>query len=255
MEQKVEPIQSSPTPGVTDRITEARSKSRVRKGKNRLKRDPVTEPSVIQMFRHRMKREGRSEELNALLREVMNEGLQFSTAMRTVVMPKMGFVSDEAEIRIYREHQAVVHHLSIENEVAFDAEEERARTDEQEYEAALLTLPSNAPKAKELEWIEAHPAMMRQSRLLATGRAGASGKPAVVLLTARDILNAPHGVCPSRSAANQLQHWVNHSQKFFEQIMSEAKKKSGGDGTGGDGTDVVDEGLEDLDASLAEHGL
>jgi hypothetical protein len=242
----------------------------------KLKRDVATEPPVITMFRQRMKREHRSAELDTILRAVMSGGkdveellvsrpelaefipehlrggMAFNSAMRQVVMPAMGFVDDQAEIRLYREHQRLVHHISVENAVAVDADEERVKTEEQEYEDALMTLPPNAPKAKELEWIEAHPAMMRQSRLQAGVLSRSGG---LVILTARDILSAPHGPCPSRSAANQLQHWVNHSQKFFEQIMSEAKKKSTGDGAGGDGANSVEDNFEDIDASLAQHGL
>jgi hypothetical protein len=223
----------------------------LRNDRIKIVRDKLTEPGHVTMFRQRMKREGRSAELDSRLQAAIQQhSLLVGEAMRKHVMPAMGFVSNEAEVRLYREHQKLIHHFAAENEVAADAEEERIRTADEEYEDALMTLPPNAPKAKELEWIEAHPAMMRQSRL----QAGAKPSGAV-LLTAKDILNAPHGPCPSRSAANQLQHWVNHSQKFFEQIMSEAKKKSTGDGAGSDGSDVVDDNLDDLDGALAQHGL
>jgi hypothetical protein len=218
----------------------------------KLKRDKFLEPSVPTMFKHRMKREQRSAELEKRVRARMEaKSLLYGPALREV-MPEMGFVSDDAEIRLYRQHMMAVGHLGLETSLALDAEEERLKTADEEYEEALMTLPPNAPKAKELEWIEAHPAMMRQARLQASSsRTGSS----VVLLTAKDILGAPHGLCPSRSAANQLQHWVNHSQKFFEQIMSEAKKKSTGDGTGGDGSETVEDNLDDLDGALAQHGL
>jgi len=223
----------------------------------KLKRDAKTEPPVAMMFKQRMKREGRSSELETRVRAVMqSEGLLYGSAMRKE-MPAMGFISDDAEIRLYREHQMTVGHLATENFEAMDAEEERLRTADEDYEEALMTLSPNAPKAKELEWIEAHPAMMRQARLQAGSVSGvATGRTSnVVLLTAKDILKAPHGMCPSRSAANQLQHWVNHSQKFFEQIMSEAKKKSTGDGAGSDGQETVEDNMDDLDGALAQHGL
>lgn len=244
----------SSEPTLADKIAN-KPKTGIMKPSPKAKRDrKAGEPLVEIMFRQRMKREGRSAELETRVRAVMQErGLLYRAAMRLYVMPAMGFISDEAEVRLYRQHMMDVHHLASETVVAEDAEEERLRTADEEYEDALMTLQPNAPKAKELEWIEAHPAMMRQSRLQAGSVSGKSS--GVVLLMAKDILNAPHGPCPSRSAANQLQHWVNHSQKFFEQIMSEAKKKSTGDGTGGDGSETVEDNLDDLDASLAQHGL
>lgn len=241
----------SSEPTLADKIAN-KPKTGILKPCPKAKRDrKAGEPLVEIMFRQRMKREGRSVELENRVRPVMEErGLLYRAAMRLYVMPAMGFISDEAEVRLYRQHMMDVHHVASETIAAEDAEEERLRTADEEYEEALMTLPPNAPKAKELEWIEAHPAMMRQSRLQAGSKS--SG---IVLLMAKDILNAPHGLCPSRSAANQLQHWVNHSQKFFEQIMSEAKKKSTGDGAGGDGSETVEDNLDDLDASLAQHGL
>ena len=211
----------------------------------KLVRDPKTEPPVAQMFRDRMKREGRGEELNAAIREVCEEhGLSYRAALQ-VVMPRMGFVNTETEIRIYREHRKRLFASAGETEFAEETALERARTEEDELAEALATLPSNAPKARELEWIEAHPAMMRSSRNKANGY----GTNTVQIL-ADDVLNAPHGPCPSRAAAVQLQHWANNSTKFFEQIMSEAKKKSsdgsGAGGSGGTGDGAVEDDLSEI---------
>lgn len=227
---------------------------RPKKQRVTVRRDRLTEPGYVTMFRQRMKREGRSDEFLFRVRALIKKHGMLFNAAAAVIMPEMGYNGPDAETRLYREHQRIIGHYSAENALAEDAEEERLKTADEEFEEALSTLPPNAPKAKELEWIEAHPAMMRQARMLA-GSAGSGKADSVVLLTARDILNAPHGVCPSRSAAIQLQHWANHSQKFFEQMMSEAKKKSTGDGAGADGAGVVEDDLGDLDASLAEHGL
>ena len=213
----------------------------------KLTRDPKTEPPVPQMFRDRMKREGRGEELNAAIREVCAEhGLSYQAALQ-IVMPRMGFVNTETEIRIYREHRKRLFASAGETEFAEETALERARTEEEELAEALASLPANAPKSRELDWIEAHPAMMRSSRNKANGY----GSNTVQIL-ADDVLNAPHGPCPSRAAAVQLQHWANNSTKFFEQIMSEAKKKSS-DGTGSGGAGVegaVEDDLSELDDLL-----
>lgn len=220
----------------------------------KLRREKL-EPSVPSMFRDRMAREGRAKELQERIREVISEtGLGYSAALR-VVMPQMGYINDQMEIRLYREHKeqylrdtvaaAIDNAAAIEEEQAeLSAEEMREAEAERAFEEALATLPPNAPKAREIEWIEAHPAMMRQSRMKATGKTGP------VLITADDVLRAPHGVCPSRSAAVQLQHWANNATKFFEQIMSEAKKKST-DGAGGVGTDgEVEDDLGEVESLL-----
>lgn len=213
------------------------------------------EPSVPSMFRDRMAREGRAKELQLRVREVISQtGMGYSAALR-VVMPQMGYINDQMELRLHREHRdqvlrdtvaaAIDSAAKVEEELnALSEEEVRAAAEESAFESALLSLPANAPKARELEWIEAHPAMMRQSRMKATGKTGP------VLITAADILDAPHGVCPSRAAAVQLQHWANNSTKFFEQIMSEAKKKSS-DGSGGSGGESeVEDDLSEVEDLL-----
>lgn len=209
----------------------------------KLVRDPKTEPPVPQMFRDRMKREGRGEELNAAIREVCKEhGLSYQAALQ-IVMPRMGFVNTETEIRIYREHRKRLFASAGETEFAEETALERARTEEGELAEAMASLPANAPKSRELDWIEAHPAMMRSSRNKANGYGSNT-----VQITADDVLNAPHGPCPSRAAAVQLQHWANNSTKFFEQIMSEAKKKSSdGTGSGGAGAEgAVEDDLSEI---------
>lgn len=210
----------------------------------KLKRDPKTEPPIAAMFRDRMDREGKGPALRAMLREtVESTGMSYSSALQ-LVMPKIGFINAETEIRLYREHRRNILASAGETDDAVMAAAERAKTEEDAFFDALATLPANAPKAREIEWIEAHPAMMRSTRNKANGY-GSN----VVNITADDVLNAPHGLCPSRSAAVQLQHWANNSAKFFEQIMSEAKKKSSdGAGSGSTPGEVEDDlgELEDL---------
>lgn len=210
-------------------------------------RDPKREPPVKAMFRQRMQREGRAEELRQRVRAVIEEtGMGYSSALQ-VVMPQMGFLNNEAEIILFRRHQEEcledAMREQIEGPAELEEEERKAREEEKDFEAALATLPPNAEKWRELDWIQAHPAMMRESRQKARGDKGP------VVITALDILDAPHGACPSRSAAVQLQHWANNSAKFFEQIMSEAKKKSsdaaGGDKVEGEVEDDLSE-IEDL---------
>jgi len=92
------------------------------------------------------------------------------------------------------------------------------------FEEAVATLPIEASPAVELSWIRSHPAMARQER------SPDRGKP--ILLTAEDILSPPNGCAPSRSAAHELQHWVNSPEEFWKKGYDERRKKQAVTGTG-----------------------
>ena len=40
-----------------------------------------------------------------------------------------------------------------------------------------------------------------------------------IILTAQDVLAAPHGECPCRVAATLLQHFVNQPEQFFDKLL------------------------------------
>jgi len=84
---------------------------------------------------------------------------------------------------------------------------------------AVATLPLEATPAIELSWIRSHPAMARQERN------PNRGEP--ILLTADDILSPANGKAPSRSAAHELQHWVNSPEEFWKKGYDERRKKQG----------------------------
>jgi hypothetical protein len=83
-------------------------------------------------------------------------------------------------------------------------------------EQAVMTLPNTAPISVDIEWIREHPAMMRMTRQ--------KDKLKDILITAEDILRPPHGSAPSKSAVYALQHWVNHPQQFYKELLGEQKK-------------------------------
>jgi len=198
----------------------------------------------MNMFCDRMKREGRHAEFMELVRARMAEhGEMINQAKRTVA-ESWGYDPGH-EVKLYRQHMENLHVDSAELAMINEIAEGEAEKIADEFEAALATLPSNSSKQKEIEWIEAHPAMMRSAR---------AGKGANILLTADDILRAPHGACPSRSAACQLQHWVNNVSEFYKQIMSEAKKKSGDTPAADIDANSNDESLDELEDMLGEFG-
>jgi hypothetical protein len=84
-------------------------------------------------------------------------------------------------------------------------------------EQEIARLPIAASTQDDLNWVSAHPAMRRKS-MDSTGR--------IVVITPEDVARPPHGPAPSQTAANMLQHWANHPAVFFQQMISEQKKKS-----------------------------
>ncbi len=189
---------------------------RVRPHNYDVKRNHKIEPAPMTMFTDRMKREGKYGDFSHEVRARMLETGEMIHEAKRKVAESWGYDPGH-EVKLYRQHQENLHIDCAEMEIVNAIAEEEASKQDDAFEAALSTLPSNAPKQNELDWIQAHPAMMRSAR---------AGKGTVILLSADDILKAPNGPCPSRSAACQLQHWVNNVSEFYKQIMSEAKKKS-----------------------------
>jgi len=83
-------------------------------------------------------------------------------------------------------------------------------------ERVLRRLPDKATVAVELDWIRAHPAMMRLAQQ-------GGGEQEIKL--GKDDVTPPHGICPSRAAFHELQSWVNRPNKFFDALMAERKKQ------------------------------
>ena len=71
-----------------------------------------------------------------------------------------------------------------------------------------------------------------------------------VLITPEDILHAPHGPAPSKSAAIALQHWVTFPQHFFKELFDEKIKQSAEARTRQDEQDS--DGLEEIKKLLKQ---
>jgi len=92
----------------------------------------------------------------------------------------------------------------------------REKKRNQPFEDAIADLPATASPSVEMDWVKSHPAMTRKDR-----QKNATDK---ILITPSDILDAPNGKCPSRSAAQMLQHYANKPDAFFKELLSETKK-------------------------------
>ena len=97
-----------------------------------------------------------------------------------------------------------------------DAQRKARRSDKnREFEDALRELPARADPQKEIEWVKSHPAMTRQDRQKTREH---------ILISADDVWDSSNGPCPSRAAAQQLQHWVNDPKVFYKDYMAEIKR-------------------------------
>jgi len=107
-----------------------------------------------------------------------------------------------------------------ENAAAAGVAERQRRSREKKrnapFETAISDLPPTASPSVEMDWVKSHPAMTRKDRQKNTEDK--------ILITPDDILNAPNGKCPSRSAAQMLQHYANKPDAFFKELLSETKK-------------------------------
>ncbi len=78
------------------------------------------------------------------------------------------------------------------------------------FEAATSRLPMTAPEEEILDWIGGHPAMLRPIWL----------EEEEIILTAKDVMETPHGSAPCRIAATLLQYYVNQPEKFYDKLLN-----------------------------------
>ena len=77
------------------------------------------------------------------------------------------------------------------------------------FEAAIRGLPATASEEAIMDWIGGHPAMSRHVWM----------DEEEIILTAKDILDAPHGSAPCRIAATLLQYFVNRPEQFYDKLL------------------------------------
>jgi hypothetical protein len=160
-----------------------------------------------------MAHEGRMDEYAALLAKYMADDPSWGAKSRSSwkVMADMGYKSAAATRKQYQE---------LVREDAKQQDSAEALESASELEQALLgmtDLPHVASPSLEMEWVRGHPAMMRKDLMAGT-------KEKIIRITPADILAAPHGLPPSRSAVSQLISWVNRPAKFNEQLLGVNKK-------------------------------
>lgn len=185
------------------------------------------------LFLDRLRSEGRIAEWNTEVMALEKENPKFPrSTVALMVQKKLGCLGYVEEKRL----------AQLAKEKAAEAAKVRIMDD---FEKAVAGLPDRAPQAVNLDWISAHPAMARKSRQSSRDNMNE------ILLTADDVLRAPHGPAPSKAAVYALQHWANHPADFFKAVLSEQKKKTK---EGGSSEGVVEEdvGLDEIERMLEE---
>jgi hypothetical protein len=194
------------------------------------------------LFIARMKREGRWREWTSKVRTYQENGAKHYSVAALKAMKEMGFegIDGEEELekkRLYgldASERAIAHHAR--------RRLEKDERDAKGFEGVVSALPTRAPYQDEIDWIRAHPAMMRLGR--------SQDKTQAVRIGINDILNTPAGRAPSQSAVYMLEHWANNPSKFYEKTLDEHKKIKDADGT--KGKPVVDAGIGEIEALLGE---
>ena len=193
------------------------------------------------LFVERMRRQGRGKEWDMSIKQVMaEESLSYNQAA-PIVMKAMGYEGPSSERAIHAEYEANIHKTAMERERDTIQAEIKLEKRITNFEESLRDLPPNAPPVVEMNWVAAHPAMMRATK---------SGKK--VELNAEDVLYPPHGKAPSVAAVSMLQYWANNVAKFHEQRLSEQKKKV--DEGAGSGAATEDAKLAEVELILKEFG-
>lgn len=190
------------------------------------------------MFVERMKREGRGAEWHSGVKRIMAEQGKTAHQAECILMKEMGYEGPAKERELWQTFVESLH-KSSERITAERVEAEQAPIRRmQTFEAAMLQLPPTASAQEELDWVRAHPAMNRFYHR--------TDKTKDVILTADDIVSAP-----SKSAAQALQHWVNHPSEFWKQLLGEQKKQTDNGGAGGAGASG-DIGISEIEALLKQ---
>lgn len=169
-----------------------------------------------EIFEFRLEHEHKLAEYREELKRLCKDEGMNKLQAKKAAQKKFGYTSLKEEREKYVEWLK-----SPQDERKREATNERARRAHTKqrnlpFEKALSDLPPSANASDEMNWIKSHPAMSRKDRSRnATDR---------VLVTPDDIASSPNGPCPSRAAAQQLQHWVNRPEQFYKDVLSETKK-------------------------------
>ena len=159
------------------------------------------EPTIFRMKNEAVRREGRQAEFEVYVKEYSQKYPEKGTmAVKNMAFDAMGLDSQTA-IQRHRDWVSLCKERVADETDRRLSEEEQLKQDADEFEQVFLCLPTEATREEVIAWIENHPAMILNRE---------PGEDGMIRLTSKDISEAP-----SRSAASQLQHWVNRKEEFY----------------------------------------
>jgi len=171
-----------------------------------------------ELFVDRLRREGRYAAYEKRFKEVYKKG-DTRWVIQLRVFKEFGYMDGATEFILadeWVEGESLKSSKKTERLIDADAARDRRSVKAaKSYRALLAALPDSAPSGVVLDWILAHPAMIRYLRR------PLDEKMAVVQIKAEDIEGAP-----SKSAVNQLWYWANHPAKFFETMLTVRSKRA-----------------------------
>lgn len=173
--------------------------------------------TLRQLFDQRIRREGKFDAFNTRCEDLeKGQGLHREAAIAQAAR-EFGRLGTEQERRLYCIYLAEQATLQRKNVASDEYSIAKRNREDNSFEAAMMKLPNTAHPAVELDWIRAHPVMSRQDRT-------SSKANSVIMIGTDEILNAIHGIAPSKSAVNMLQHWCNRPDQFHQMMLTEQKK-------------------------------
>jgi hypothetical protein len=180
------------------------------------------------MFRQRMRREGREQELDALIAQGRENNLSRRQATYAA-MRELGYAGADKE---RRKHKVALAQGMLDRRRKIQQRNERqyrAKMRNKSLDEVMDTLKPNAPPEQEMDWVLSH------RKLFHASMQGDDDDP--VKLTADDIRNAP-----SQAAVTMLSTAIKNPDGWMEKKRDANKAKtSAGAGGDDDASDVVDD--------------
>jgi hypothetical protein len=206
----------------------------------------LTAEECRQLFRQRMTRDGRLDELDSLIAKYRDEGRSRRGATYAA-MNEMGYAGPDNEKKLYKRAIARAMNDRRREVQTKCANRYRTKMRNKELDAAMDKLPPNASPEKEMDWVAAHRKLFHVSQLMGdTSDEGREALKTARILVADDIWlgEGDHRNAPSQGAATMLVSALRNPDGWMEKKRDAHKGKTEA-GTGGEG-DRCD-ALDDLD--------
>jgi hypothetical protein len=166
-------------------------------------------PDAKKLFTDRLKHEGRYDQYEPTLLQVMTEtGATSRLSCQHEAMRRLGMKTPDEE-RVLAKERGYTEQIEFDGDLEVD-----------EQIVGSLGLPMNAPRLAELEWVSGHPLMVMAKEQTK----GDAGKGVKVLLS--HVTKTPHGQAPSVTAVSMLAYYVNKPGELYKVLGTVAKDQA-----------------------------